>query len=127
MPMARCAIGGSGCDELAAVQAADHVAAALAQRADAERRGRRRADEVDRRRRCPAASGAASGARVLTVSLRAQLRAAAASLASSMSQATMFFTPLARSTETPIRPRPPQPSTATRPRGPSSGSLAVAL
>ena len=48
MPMARCAIGGSGCTSSPPYRPHEHVAAALAQRRDAERGGRRRADEIDR-------------------------------------------------------------------------------
>ena len=69
---------------------------------------------------------AASGARVSSVSFAPSFFAAS-SFASSMSQAMMFFTPLARSTEMQTRPRPPQPITATQSLGPSSGSLAAAL
>ena len=39
----------------------------------------------------------------------------------------MLRTPFARSTEMAIRPRPPQPSTATASFGPSFGSLLIAL
>ncbi|MNC92491.1 hypothetical protein D3C83_89290 [compost metagenome] len=74
----------------------------------------------------PASAFAASGAAVFTSSF-APIFFAASSLAGSMSQATMFFTPFARSTEMPTRPRPPQPSTAMRSLAPGGGSLAMAL
>ena len=74
----------------------------------------------------PRSSSAACGVRVSSVRAAPSF-AAMASLAGSMSQATMFFTPFARSTAIPAIPTPPQPMIATRSAGVSGGSLALAL
>jgi hypothetical protein len=63
---------------------------------------------------------------VLTI-VRAPIFIAAFNFSASMSHATMFFTPLARSTAIPAMPTPPQPMTATRSDGASCGSFWVAL